>query len=86
MTLTQRLTREYKRMSSALSAQPTTWHHCPHCEEQTPWVVRLWSGYFRCMTCGNDPLDANTDAARSDRPPRRPDRAGEADRLSGRAV
>lgn len=55
----------FRRMRSAyLSVSATTFgrvtkhvDHCPHCQERTPWAVRVLTGYARCLACGRNPLD-----------------------------
>lgn len=32
---------------------------CPHCTANTTWAVRPLNGYYRCLQCGNNPLDAS---------------------------
>lgn len=42
--------------------------YCPHCDEKTPWLARVLTGYFRCLQCGGNPLepaDAPSSAATS---------------------
>jgi ribosomal protein L37AE/L43A len=62
MTLTQRFVRRYKAISSALAPPSTVWHRCPHCEQQTPWVVRALRGYYLCTACGRNPLEQSEHA------------------------
>lgn len=34
-----------------------TQDHCPHCGQDTLWVVHAVSGFYRCRQCNNNPLD-----------------------------
>lgn len=57
MKLFRHLRHKYMR----LSANASTHHqkhfdYCPHCEEKTPWMARVMTGYYRCLQCGNNPL------------------------------
>lgn len=36
------------------------WHACPHCEATTPWRVNALRGEYRCLRCGENPLDGPT--------------------------
>jgi len=56
-----KLFRHLRHKYLSLSANASTHHQkhfdfCPHCEEKTPWMARVMSGYYRCLQCGNDPL------------------------------
>ncbi len=42
----------------ALSHHSNTRGECPHCETTTPWIVRPLNGVYRCLDCGNNPLNA----------------------------
>ena len=54
-----------------------TWAYCAHCATHTPWMTRSASGYYKCLECGNNPMEAKkdveTDAATTphgERPPK----------------
>lgn len=56
-----KLFRHLRQKYLAVSASSSTHYqkhfdYCPHCEEKTPWMARVMSGYYRCLQCGNDPL------------------------------
>ncbi|MEM8557772.1 MAG: hypothetical protein AAGG50_08100 [Bacteroidota bacterium] len=36
----------------------THFHTCPRCERTTPWQVNALRGEYRCLRCGENPLDA----------------------------
>jgi len=57
MNLLRRLYDTYLSVSSS-SFGPVTLlvDHCPHCDEQTPWIARALTGYVRCTQCGCDPM------------------------------
>jgi len=70
MTTTQRFITRYKRLGQDLASAMAQSHHtraqgeCPHCKTNTVWAVRALNGFFRCMRCGKNPLDASRSADR----------------------
>lgn len=42
--------------SAALSHYARTGGECPHCDAVTEWVSRPLQGFYRCETCGKNPL------------------------------
>jgi ribosomal protein L37AE/L43A len=66
MTVIDRLRDTYLTLSANHTRRAVKmYRYCPHCAEKTPWMVRVVTGFFRCLQCGNNPLEA-------DAPPRRP--------------
>ncbi|MEO1632629.1 MAG: hypothetical protein AAFU38_17810, partial [Bacteroidota bacterium] len=49
-------------LSGKLPALTTSehWHQCPYCEATTPWRVNALRGEYRCLRCGENPLDGPT--------------------------
>lgn len=57
MSLLQRLHDTYLSVSANSFGRVTkVVDYCPHCEDETPWVVRVLTGYIRCTECGRDPM------------------------------
>ncbi|PEN13208.1 hypothetical protein CRI94_11240 [Longibacter salinarum] len=83
MKLFRHLRQKYLAVSAGSSKHyQKHYDHCPHCEEKTPWMARVLSGYYRCLQCGNDPLVAEREqepgvSPRSDAPPVASDAASE---------
>ena len=62
MKLLRHLRQKYMAISSNASAHyQKHYDYCPHCEEKTPWMARVLSGYYRCLQCGNNPLTRPAD-------------------------
>jgi len=80
MKLFRHLRRKYLAISVGSSTHfQKHFDHCPHCEEKTPWMARVMSGYYRCLQCGNDPLVAESESAsRTDAASSAPERSSEA--------
>ena len=58
MKLLQRLRDNYLSVSANYSRRAMkVYDYCPHCGEKTPWMVRVVTGFFRCLQCGHNPLD-----------------------------
>ena len=81
MSLLQRLHDTYLSISASTFSRVTkVVDHCPHCDEETPWVVRVLTGYYRCTQCGRDPMrpaSSHDDASHDDRAPVPPARSDE---------
>ncbi|MFP4227929.1 MAG: hypothetical protein ACLFTE_03780 [Salinivenus sp.] len=79
MKLLQRLHDTYLSVSASTFSRVTkVVDHCPHCDEETPWVVRVLTGYYRCTQCGRDPMrpaSSHGDASPDDRAPVPPARS-----------
>ncbi|MFO8232023.1 MAG: hypothetical protein R6U20_05100 [Longimonas sp.] len=77
MTWLTQLRDRYLNASVEATAHYTkVWGACAHCETHTPWMARPSHGYYKCLECGQHPLDAHAAApagaaAHDDRPPRR---------------
>ena len=57
MRTVQRFTHRLAGLFQAVSINVRThWHHCPRCDENTPWIVHAWQGYYRCLRCGTNPV------------------------------
>jgi ribosomal protein L37AE/L43A len=80
MKLFRHLRRKYLAISVGSSTHfQKHFDHCPHCEEKTPWMARVMSGYYRCLQCGNDPLVAASETgSRTDAASSASDRSSEA--------
>lgn len=77
MKLLERLHDTYLSVSaSSFSRVTKVVDHCPHCDEETPWVARVLTGYIRCTQCGRNPM--RPDPARAERRPATPPRSEEA--------
>ena len=76
MKILQRLHDTYLSVSASTFSRVTkVVDHCPHCDEETPWVVRVLTGYYRCTQCGHNPM--RPDPTHDDRAPTPPNRADE---------
>lgn len=81
MKLLQRLHDTYRSVSASTFSRVTkVVDHCPHCDEDTPWVVRVLTGYYRCTQCGRNPMQP--DRPHDDRAPAPPPRSEEAQTAS----
>ena len=75
MTWLTQLRDRYLNASVEATAHYTkAWGKCVHCQTHTPWMVRPAHGYYKCMECGQHPLDAHADspstaASHDERPP-----------------
>ncbi|PEN04366.1 hypothetical protein CRI93_14985 [Longimonas halophila] len=75
MTWLTKLRDRYLNASVEATAHYTkVWGECTHCATHTPWMARPARGYYKCLECGQHPLDAHaqvssTAAAHDDRPP-----------------
>lgn len=59
MDAIKRLRDKYLTLSATHTRRAMkVYDHCPHCEEKTPWMVRVVTGFFQCLQCGQNPLDA----------------------------
>lgn len=65
MNAIRRIAIRYKRIGLDMASAMAHSHHtridgeCPHCETRTVWAARALSGFYRCMRCGGNPLDAS---------------------------
>lgn len=58
MKLIQRLRDSYLSVSANYSRRAMkVYDYCPYCDDRTPWMVRVVTGFFRCLECGHNPLD-----------------------------
>jgi len=63
----QQLGSAYRELSvDAFGPVTKVAEYCPHCEEQTPWAVRILHGYIRCQQCGRNPMEEERAAASSE--------------------
>lgn len=70
MNAIQRLRDKYLTLSATHTRRAMkVYDHCPHCEEKTPWMVRVVTGFFQCLQCGQNPLDGGAHGGNYDREP-----------------
>jgi len=73
MDAIKRLRDKYLTLSAAHTRRAMkVYDHCPHCEEKTPWMVRVVTGFFQCLQCGQNPLDAGGRSAQETAPAANP--------------
>lgn len=69
MNAIKRLRDKYLTLSATHTRRAMkVYDHCPHCEEKTPWMVRVVTGFFQCLECGRNPLDTAASAEEASAP------------------
>jgi len=73
MNAIKRLRDKYLTLSATHTRRAMkVYDHCPHCREKTPWMVRVVTGFFQCLECGQNPLDTPAAAEEESAPASNP--------------